>query len=144
MIVGGAAAYGYWSTSGGGSGSATTSADNAAGNVTVTQVGTTTGLVPGGTPSDVVVKVNNTNPGSVKVGKGTATIDAFTAQANGALPACTAADFSLVSDTTTNSAGIIASAASSANLSVITIQLVNSTTLNQDNCKSVTPTLTFT
>src|SRR5438270_887214 len=89
-IVG--AAVAYWTTTGSGTGSATTGTNAA---VTVTQVGTVTGLVPGGSAQAVDFKITNpkTTPQYV-----THVNYSISSIMNGASPAvgCSAADFTLV------------------------------------------------
>ena len=138
------AAYAYWTTTGSGSGSATAAAGNSdAGGtgVTVAQEGTTSGLVPGGTPQAVNVTVTNHNPGSVKVGTVSAAITPGWTKSAVGHPDCTAADFDIQGAST--AAGVLATNATSASLTGITIRLKDGS-LDQDACKSASPTLVFT
>ena len=58
----GGAAFAYWTTSGTGGATATTGTSSA---VTVTQVGTVSGLVPGSAAQAVDYKINNPSNGAV-------------------------------------------------------------------------------
>jgi hypothetical protein len=130
-------AYAYWTQGGSGTGSATTGTTTA---ITVVQDSlTASNLYPGGPSEALSGHFINPNLSPVNVGSVTATVDAFSARANLAKPPCTEADFeiggtsgprtALADDTTTWSG--------------LTIKL-NDNGLNQDNCKSVTPALTYT
>jgi hypothetical protein len=125
------AAFAYWTTSGSGTGSATTGASQA---VHITQVGSVAGLVPGGVAKAVDFKITNsaTTPQYVK-----AVIVSIDSISN---PGCSAADFTLVQPTAINAdlaAGDTAFSPSGA-----TIKLED-TTANQDACKGATVNLAF-
>ena len=133
------AAFAYWTTSGTGTGSAATGSTQA---VTVAQVGSVTGLVPGGTAQAVDFKI--TNPSTTKqfvTSVSVAVKSGWSAQADSTKPACTAADFTLVQPTAINQD--LASGDTTFSPSGASIALKD-TALNQDNCKNVSVDLAFT
>jgi hypothetical protein len=137
-----AAAIAYWTTSGTGTGSATAGDASA---VSVTQVGSITGLVPGGDAQPVSFKINNPKTTPQYVTSVTVSIDSITKDGSAvAGSACSAADFTLVQPTATFgdlSAGdhtySPAGTASGATLKM------EDTGSNQDGCKGVTINLGF-
>jgi hypothetical protein len=92
IAVGGGVAYAYWSTTGSGTGSASTGDSTP---VTVAQVGTIAGLTPGGPAQAVDFKINNPATGSQHISAVDISISGIT-QAADATGACTADDFALV------------------------------------------------
>ncbi|HKT03672.1 MAG TPA: hypothetical protein VJT31_29445 [Rugosimonospora sp.] len=139
VAVSGGAAFAYWTTSGSGTGSATTGTNQA---VTITQTGTTSGLVPGGAAQAVNFKITNPLTTPQYVTSVTVAITAsWSAQADSAKPACTAADYTLVQPNAISAdlaAGDTAFSPSGASIAL------KDTSANQDNCKGVTVPLTFT
>jgi hypothetical protein len=135
-VAGGA--FAYWTTSGSGPGSATTGSSSA---VTVTQIGTITGLVPGGAAQAVNFSI--TNPKSTKqyIASVAYSISSITNITGGA-PAtgCTAADFTLVQPSAINTD--LAAGATSFSPSGATLAMIDSAT-NQDGCQNVTVNLAF-
>jgi hypothetical protein len=132
-----ASAIAYWTTTGSGTGSATTGAGSA---VTVTQVGTVTGLVPGGTAQAVDFTV--TNPKSTPQYVTTVSYSIASIQTSPGVAAvgCSAADFTLVQPSaisTDLAAGVTTFSPSGATLAM------KDTGSNQDGCKNVTVNLTF-
>jgi hypothetical protein len=132
-------AYAYWTTTGNGTGSATTGTDH---GVTVNQTSPSSGLYPGGS---VALSGNFTsnpaNSGNVWVTSVSASIDPFSVQANLSEPACTDADFFL-----SGSAPVgqdITPGAANGSWSGISLNMTNAAA-NQDNCKNVTVPLSFT
>lgn len=148
VVVGGAA-FAYWTQSGSGTGDATT------GNIdpiTIVQTSTnSTNLMWPGGPS-VALSGTYTNPNDAKVYVHQVYVKINTgweAQADTSKPKCTAADFTLtgnVGSLATGVAGISVDAEILANdtstWSGLSIQLDDHAT-NQDNCKDVTPGLTY-
>jgi hypothetical protein len=132
-------AFAYWTTGGAGTGSASTGTNTA---VTVSQLGSVTGLVPGGPAGAVDFRINNPASTNQYVTSVSVAITAgWSAQADNTKPACTAADFTIVqpngiaTDLTPGDHDYQPSGAS--------IALDDSAT-NQDNCKSVNVPLDFT
>ena len=137
-IVAAVGAYAYWTTSGTGTGSASTTTDN---GVTVNQTSPSSGLYPGGT---VGVSGNFTNGEAFNqyVTSVTVSIDAFTEQADPLKPVCTEADFFLTNATVAVGQDITPGAPNGS-WSGTTLNMTNAAT-NQDNCKSITVPLSFT
>ena len=127
-------AYAYWTTTGAGTGSATTGTDAPADKISLAQVGTLTGFYPGSTPQDVKVVATNPAAFSQKVGNVTVTV--------GTIGGCASSNWAVVDSA--DSFGVLAGNTSSAAAGqvVATIQLTE-TGVNQDACKSVSPVLTF-
>lgn len=138
LMIGGGAAYAYWTTTGTGTGSAQTGTVAA---ITVNQVGTITGMRPGAAPQPLAGTFNNPNSGPTYIATVTVTIGAITQTSGGATAAgCTAADFTLLQPTAVNQdvpAGI-----GQGTWGGGSIQFKN-TTSNQDACKNVTVALAF-
>jgi hypothetical protein len=131
LLVGGVA-FGYWTTSGAGGGTAATGTTKA---ITISST-PVSGLYPDGAPVAISGTFTNPNPGRVFVQQVTVAVDpAWTV---GATLPCTADDFTVTQPAATGkqiSTGDTWGGAS--------IQLKNSGT-NQDNCKGVTVPLVFT
>jgi hypothetical protein len=131
-------AIAYWTTSGGGTGSATTGSGTA---VTVTQVGTVSALVPAGPAGAVDFKINNPASTPQYISTVAVSITGVTGpNINGSFP-CTASDFTLVQPTAINAQ--LPSGDSTYAPSGASLALTNSTTLNQDGCKGATVALAF-
>jgi hypothetical protein len=137
-ISGGALAY--WTTSGTGTGTATSSAGLS--SVTVTQVGSVSGLAPGDTAQAVDFKITNSAGSPQHVTSVSVAISSVVKTSDGsAAVGCTAADFDLVQPTV--SFGDMAPGDTSFSPSGATIAMKN-TGSNQNGCKSVTVNLAFT
>jgi hypothetical protein len=137
LVVAGAA-FAYWTTTGSGTGAATTGASSA---VSVAQTGTVTGLVPGGAAQAVNFTITNPKTTPQRVATVTVAIASIT-NITGGTPAtgCTTADFTLVQPTAINTdlaAGATAFVPSGATLAMI------DSASNQDGCQNVTVNLTF-
>jgi hypothetical protein len=132
-----AAAIAYWTTTGSGTGSATT---GTAAAVTVTQVGTITGLVPGGAAQPVDFKITNPKTTPQYVTGVSYTIASIKKADNTDATGCSAADFTLVQPsaiTADLAAGDTSFAPSGATLAMKNLGT------NQDGCKNVTVNLAF-
>jgi hypothetical protein len=125
-------AYAYWTTSGSGSGSASSGTTQAEDALRLTQDKAVTDLYPGGPAGDIVVRAANPAAFDQVVGdvtvKATYPVD------------CPADNWKLTN--ATDSMGTLKPSESTATV-VGTIALTE-TGANQDACKSVTPTLSFT
>ena len=135
LVIGGIA-FAYWTTTGSGTGSATT---GTAASVVVKQTGTPTGLYPGGS-SALSGTFDNPNTGAVFVTAVTASVTPFSVQADTGKPACTQADFSI-----TGTAPVAANVPAGTTVGAwtgLTLNMTNSAT-NQDNCKSITVPITY-
>jgi hypothetical protein len=132
-------AYAYWTTSGTGSGSASTGTSQA---VTVSQLGSISGLVPGGPAGAVDYRINNPASYNQYVASVSVVVDpAWSAQADSGKPACTAADFT-ISGSPDPVLADLTPGDHDYQPSGMSIALDNEAT-NQDNCKSVTVPLLF-
>jgi hypothetical protein len=133
----GGLAFAFWTAGGSGTGSGATGSGSA---LTVNQTVSPTGLYPGGS---VALSGNFTNPnsGSVYIASVTATVTAFSVQADSSKPSCTQADFS-ISGTATVAAQIPAGSGVGA-WSGLSLNMTNAGT-NQDNCKNITVPIAYT
>ena len=136
-VFGGAgAAIAYWTTTGSGSGTATTGSVSAF-NITSDAP---TGLVPGDAAKPLNVVVTNPNNTNAYLTSVSASISAsWSAQADSAKPACTAADF----DLTANVPVGVDETPGAHSVSGFSIALKNLST-NQDNCRGVTVPVGYT
>jgi hypothetical protein len=137
-IVGAAsAAFAYWTGGGSGSGSAAAGTTTP---VTVNQTGSITGLYPGATPTALSGTFTHTNSGPVFVANVTATVAAFSVQADATKPACTQADFAIGGTATVNAE--VPPGTGVGSWSGLTVALLNGAG-NQDNCKNAPITITY-
>ncbi len=93
VIVGGGAAYAYWTAGGSGTGSATTSASTS--NVTVVQTSTVTAMQPGDTAQTLSGNFNNPNSGPAYVATVTAAIGGVTKAGGAPAGTCDSTDYTL-------------------------------------------------
>jgi hypothetical protein len=131
------AAIAYWTTTGTGSGTATTGTNSA---VTLTQVGTISGLVPAGTAQAVDFKVHNPKTTPQYVTNVTYSIASIESAPGVPAVGCSNADFALVQPTWT--AADLAAGDTTFSPSGATLAM-NDTVSNQDGCKNVTVNLSF-
>lgn len=131
-----AAAFAYWTTSGSGTGSASTGTSSA---VTISQVGSVSGLVPGGAAQAVDFKITNPKTTPQYVTSVAVSIASVTV---GGTPAtgCSASDFTLVQPNAISQD--LASGATTFSPSGATIAMKDLST-NQDGCKGATVNLAF-
>lgn len=129
LAIASGVAYAYWTSSGSGTGTAAASSSS---SLTVAQVGTVSGLVPGGTAQDVTIRV--TNPASFQQA-----LSAVAVTVSSASGTCNAAWFTPTSPTI---ATPIALDAGDSTDVVGQIQMEESGT-NQDSCKNATINLAF-
>jgi hypothetical protein len=123
LSVGGAAAFAYWTTTGTGTGSA--AASTGGGTVTL-HSSFAEGLAPGQS-EPVVYTADNSNPSSTTVGALTATVQTSNSQ-------CDPTWF----DATAITSNTNVAANSSAQVGAGVLTFHDSTTVNQDACKSAT------
>ena len=139
LVVAGGAAFAWWTAGGAGTGSAATG--NVTG-ITINQTSSVADLYPGGPAATLSGTFTNTNSGPVYVAQVSVAVQAgWSAQANAAKPACTAADFALVQPTATGAE--VPSGTGVSSWGGGSIQLVNASA-NQDNCKAVSVPLVYT
>jgi hypothetical protein len=125
-------AYAYWSSTGSGSGSATTGTSVA---LTAAQVGSTTGLVPGGSAA---VDLTVTNPATFHQSFSQVVITVTAASGT--------CDISWFTGSTVTPAGapiILAAGATSPTYTTGTVSMSDLALVNQDSCKGATLTLHF-
>ncbi len=135
-VVGiGTAAYAYWTTTGSGTGSAATGTSQ---SIAVNQTTTVTGLAPGVAPQALAGDFTNPNPGPVSVGAVTATVSIVPA-----VSGCTAADYAITGTGEVANGGVVPSGTNVGSWSGLSIEFVNSETRNQDACKNVPVTITY-
>lgn len=128
VIASGGIAFAYWTSTGSGTGSATTGTSSAW-EVTVDDVNLAD-LTPGGPADTVGFSVKNNNSGVQSLASTTASV---TGTSN---PGCTAADFEV--SATTIAYGSVASGATVNG--TFTVKMID-TGVNQDACKGVTVNL---
>jgi hypothetical protein len=126
-------AYAYWTTSGSGSGSAATGTSSA---ITVKQTSTVSAMAPGVAAQELSGNFDNTNPGPVYVHSVTAAVAGTTN------PGCTAADFTVVQPALVDDE--VANGNAQGSWSGGSIAFQNDPERNQDACKNVTVTISYT
>ena len=137
LVASGGAAYAYWTTSGSGTGSASTGTTSAVG---VVQDSTPTGMYPGGPAGSLNGHFTSTNASNVNIGSVTAVVSSVTnGSADSSKPSCVPADY-VISGA---SGSYTVPTGTSTPWTGLTIALTNSA-FNQDNCKSATAIITYT
>ena len=132
-----AGAFAYWTTSGSGTGSASVGTSTA---VTVTQVGTISGLAPGGAAQAVDFKITNPKSTSQYIAGVAVSISGVTGpNIDGAHP-CAASDFTVVQPNAITAD--LPSGDSTVSPSGATLAMKD-TASNQDGCKGATVNLSF-
>ncbi|UXM91525.1 hypothetical protein [Paenarthrobacter sp. JL.01a] len=128
VAVGGGAAYAYWTTTGSGTGTAT----NSAGGGTVTlHANFAGGLAPGNSVPVTYTADNSTTSGTV--------VGALTASVTTNVDACLPAWFAVTAVTSNSS---VAANTTGTQVGTGTLKFNDSTTVNQDACKSAIVTVT--
>jgi len=128
--------FAFWTQGGSGSGSATAGTTTA---ITVHQTNTVTGLYPGGPAAPLSGNFDNPNAHSVTIDSVTATVHAFSSQADVSKPECTEADFAIGGTSGTN---VVPSGTGVGSWSGLNVSMVNGLG-NQDNCKNVGITIDY-
>ncbi len=141
VLIGGGAAFAYWTGGGSGTGAATT-ANDAAG-LTAVQTSTVTGMRPGDTAQALSGNFNNPNSSPVYVSTVTVSIASVTKAAGAPAGTCDASDYSLSTSTMTVNAEVPTGNAQGT-WSGATIKFNNKATVNQDACKGATVNLAYT
>lgn len=144
-LAGGGVAYAYWTSSGSGTGSATTGTDTAF--TVVAQTTTGGALTPGGPAQTASFRVRNTGSGAQIVNTVTVSI----AEANGdpwtSVSGCSKDDFSLGGESAgtghTITVGETLASLTNSSVQSVSVQMVNNPTSNQDGCKSATVPLYY-
>jgi hypothetical protein len=140
VLVGGGAAYAYWTVGGSGTGSATTAAT--AQSVTVVQTSTVSGIAPGTTAQTLSGTFTNPNNASVYVTSVTAAISGVVKASGAVAGTCDATDYTLTNATMTVGQQVGAGSGQGT-WSGATLAFTNKAT-NQDQCKGATVTLSYT
>jgi ABC-type transporter Mla subunit MlaD len=137
VLVVAAAAFAYWTTTGSGTGSASTGSDS---GVTVSQVGSISGLKPGSPAQAVDFKISNPSSQSQYISTVAVSISSVTGpNIDGSHP-CDASDFTLTQPSAINQD--LASGDTTFSPSGASLALKN-TSSNQDGCKGATVNLAF-
>jgi hypothetical protein len=136
LAIGGLA-FAYWTQGGTGSGTSTAGTTSV---ITVNQTTSPSGLYPGGGTAALAGTFTNAYSGPVNISSVTASVRAFSSQADAAKPACTQADFAIGG---TSGASVVPVGTGVGSWSGLTVRLLDNT-LNQDNCKSVSITIDYT
>src|SRR4051812_37931446 len=128
-VVGGGVAYAFWSTTGAGSGTGSTS--SGASNLDIAQTSAITGLAPGVAAQTITGTVTNNATNNAYVNTVTVSI----ASVDGGAGSCDASDYTLASPTMTVAKDLAPGA--STGFSGATIAFNNKAT-SQDGCKGAT------
>jgi len=139
VLVGGGAAFAYWTAGGSGTGSASTAASTTA--ITAVQTSTVSALAPGAAAQTLSGNFTNTNSGPVYVTTVVASIASVT-KSGTAVAGCDATDYTLANATMTVGAQVQAGSAQGS-WTGATLQFNNKAT-NQDACKGATVNLAYT
>lgn len=139
VLVGGGAAYAWWSTTGTGSGTATTGTSVP---ITVVQTGTLTAMYPGDTAQTLSGNFTNTNPGPVHVNTVIVSITSVTKAVGAPAGTCDATDYTLAGASMSVNADVPAGSGQGA-WTGATIKFNNKGTI-QDACKGATVNLGYT
>lgn len=138
VAIGAMGAYAYWTTTGSGAGSAGVGTSTP---LTITQLGTVSNLVPGGTAQDIDFRVTNGATFNQYVTGVTVVVDPAWSAGGGANP-CNAADFTVTpiswtgADLTPGDHDYVGAASGAK------IAMINQAS-NQDACKGVSVPLVF-
>jgi hypothetical protein len=135
-VIGGGAAFAYWTTNGSDTGTAGAATGVAA--VGITQTSALSGLYPGGPAQNIVVDLTNGDTIPVSLESLTAALDGTSDEAN--CPA--AANFSVSANPSLSFPLEVGAGATVQVITVGTIQMQNLAT-NQDDCKGVTVNLAY-
>lgn len=131
LLLGGGVAFAFWTSSGTGTGSAAAATTDF---VDISQVGSITGLYPGGPGQTISIEIANPNDSAVDIGEVTAEVTGTDKDG------CTAADFAISGPVF--GGGTIGGGAVQA-ASAATISMVNDLARNQDACKGAVVSLGF-
>ena len=132
----GGSAFAYWTTTGGGTGSAGVGTSQ---TVTVSQLGSVSGLTPGSTAQAVDFRINNPAATNQTIATVAISISSVTVGGNPAV-GCSSADFTIVQPTAINAD--LTPGDHDYSPSGATIAMDN-TASNQDGCKDATVNLAF-
>jgi hypothetical protein len=163
-VAGGGIAFAYFTNIGAGSGAAGTGSNNP---VVVNQTSSIAGMAPGVAAVPLVGNFDNPNPGGVFIKSVTATVSVPSPapSASAGIPGCAASDYVIgvgaapgtgqsatTQDVRTTSGGPVGTGVgvevpagtAKGYWAGLTLQFNNKTNQNQDNCKNVAVTITYT
>ena len=132
LLLGGGVAFAFWTSSGTGTGTAAAATTD---SVDISQVGSITGLYPGGPGETISIEIANPNDSAVSIGDVTAEVTSTDK------PGCSADDFAISGPVF--GGGTIAGGATQG-ASGASISMVNDLARNQDACKGALVSLGFT
>jgi hypothetical protein len=135
----GGAAFAYFTTGGNGTGTAGVGTST---DLTINQVGSISGLLPGGGSQPIEYSIDNTTTGNQDVTGVTVAIASIDAPNATTLLTCTTDDFTLTQPNTAPG-DIVANTTYTSNPSGASISMKDSLS-NQDGCKGATVHLSFT
>lgn len=135
LVIGGTAAYAYWTTTGTGSGTATTGNNSP---VVVNQAALANSLAPGVAAQTLGGTFNNPNPGAVQLTG--VQVASVTTNKTG----CTAADYSITGTGTVGNSGVVPSGTNVGSWTGLQIAFNNVSDRNQDACKDAIVTINYT
>lgn len=130
VLLTGGVAFAFWSSTGTTAGAAEVAADAA--ELTVTQIGTPSGLFPGGLPVDIVAKVDNPSATDILLNDVTVTVAGVEDSVGNPVAGCPTTDFEI--EDAAYAGELILAGDTTGNQTVATIRLLN-TAANQDPCK---------
>lgn len=138
VLLTGGVAFAFWSSTGTTAGAAEVAAS--ATDLTVTQVGSPTGLVPGGTPQAISAKVDNPSASAILLTDVTVTVTDVS-EAGGVVGTCAIGNFEIL-DNASYDGELIPAGGTTGDVDVATIQLIESGA-NQDACKGASIALSL-
>jgi hypothetical protein len=139
LLVGGGAAYAYWTLSGSGTGTASTG--TVTGTITAVQTTTVSNLRPGGTAQSLAGNFTNTDTSPIYVTSVTASISSVTKAVGAVAGTCDATDYTLSNATMTVNASVPTGTAQGS-WTGATIAFNNKAT-NQDQCQGATVNIAY-
>jgi len=139
LLIGGGAAYAYWTLSGSGAGTAQTG--TVTGTITAVQTSTISNLRPGGTAQTLSGNFTNTDTSPIHVTSVTATIGSVTKAVGAVAGTCDATDYTLSNAVMTVNANVATGTAQGA-WTGATLAFNNKAT-NQDQCQGATVNLAY-
>lgn len=138
LLAGGSVAFAYWTTTGSGTGSATTGTNVA---ITAVQTSTVTAMAPGTAAQSLNGTFLNTNSGPVYVATVTASISSVVKDAGAVAGTCDATDYTLANAVMTVNAQALADDTTTWTGATITFN--NKAGANQDQCKLATVNIAY-
>lgn len=138
VLLTGGVAFAFWSSTGTTAGAAEVAAD--ATELTVTQIGTPSGLFPGGSPVDIVARVDNPSATDILLDDVTVTVTDVVDSDGVTVVGCPTTDFAIAD--APYAGELILAGGTTGDQTVATIRLLN-TAANQDPCKGASAVLSL-